>query len=159
VAALRRERDGAGPALVDLGPSDPGGPGRFDPSGLELRLGDALAGSCRSPGRLGGHDRHGPAVQRPAPHDDGRREAGEAHANRRTDYAMLSEDPADLANAADYPAFLDGMTEILGQLHRVLRPGRYAVLIVRDAYQDGRYLFTASDLAPSAPRRRAGAQG
>ena len=29
----------------------------------------------------------------------------------------------------------------------MLRPGRYAVLIVRDAYQGGRYLFTAADLA------------
>ena len=42
------------------------------------------------------------------------------------------------------------MTEILSQLHRVLRPGRYAVLIVRDAYQDGRYVFTGSDLAARA---------
>jgi hypothetical protein len=35
-------------------------------------------------------------------------------------------------------------------VHRVLRPGRYAVLIVRDAYQDGRYLFTGADLAARA---------
>ncbi len=35
---------------------------------------------------------------------------------------------------------------------RVLRPGRYAVVIVRDAYQEGRYLFTASDLAARADR-------
>ena len=32
----------------------------------------------------------------------------------------------------------------------MLRPGRYAALIVRDAYQGGRYLFTASDLAARA---------
>ncbi len=32
----------------------------------------------------------------------------------------------------------------------MLRPGRYAVLIVRDAYQGGRYLFTAADLAARA---------
>ena len=37
-----------------------------------------------------------------------------------------------------------------GEVHRVLRPGRCAVLIVRDAYQGGRYLFTASDLAGRA---------
>jgi hypothetical protein len=39
------------------------------------------------------------------------------------------------------------MGGILREVERVLRPGRYAVLIVRDAYQDGRYLFTGSDLA------------
>jgi hypothetical protein len=32
----------------------------------------------------------------------------------------------------------------------VLRPGGYAVVIVRDAYQDGRYVFTGSDLAGRA---------
>ena len=30
------------------------------------------------------------------------------------------------------------------------RPGRYAVVIVRDAYQDGRYQFVGSDLAARA---------
>src|SRR6185295_19052389 len=70
--------------------------------------------------------------------------------NRRTDYAMVSDDPADLANAADYPAFLDRMQEVLGELARVLRRRRYAVLIVHDAYQDGRYLFTGADLAARA---------
>jgi hypothetical protein len=63
---------------------------------------------------------------------------------------MVTSDPADLANAPDYPAFLERMTEALGQLQRVLKPGRYAVLIVRDAYQDGRYLFTGADLAARA---------
>lgn len=35
-------------------------------------------------------------------------------------------------------------------LRRILRHGRYAVVIVRDAYQEGRYLFTGSDLASQA---------
>ncbi len=76
----------------------------------------------------------------------------EQHANRRTDYAMITDDPADLANAADYPAFLGAMEEIFGLLHRALRPRRYAAVIVRDAYQDGRYLFTGADLADRATR-------
>jgi hypothetical protein len=42
------------------------------------------------------------------------------------------------------------MTAVLGQLERVLKAGRYAVLIVRDAYQDGRYVFTGADLAARA---------
>ena len=35
---------------------------------------------------------------------------------------------------------------------RVLRPNRYAAVIVRDAYQEGRYIFTGSDLADRATR-------
>jgi hypothetical protein len=37
-------------------------------------------------------------------------------------------------------------------LRRVLRDGRYAAVIVRDAYQDGRYRFTGADLALRAER-------
>jgi DNA modification methylase len=74
----------------------------------------------------------------------------ERHANRRTDYAMVSDAPADLANAKDYPTFLDRMEELFGQLARVLRDGRYAVVIVRDAYQAGRYQFVGADLAARA---------
>jgi hypothetical protein len=65
---------------------------------------------------------------------------------------MVSEHEGDLANLPDYPAFLDAMEGVLAELHRVLRPGRYATLIVRDAYQEGRYLFTAADLAARADR-------
>src|SRR3954470_24647381 len=43
VRDLSAERDGLGPELADLGPADPGGVRRFEPSGLELRIGDALA--------------------------------------------------------------------------------------------------------------------
>ncbi len=39
---------------------------------------------------------------------------------------------------------------IFGKLRRVLRDGRYAAVIVRDAYQDGRYRFTGADLAGRA---------
>jgi hypothetical protein len=65
---------------------------------------------------------------------------------------MVSDDPADLANSPDYGTFLDRMEASFGELRRVLRPGRYAVVIVRDAYQDGRYLFTGADLAARADR-------
>jgi len=76
----------------------------------------------------------------------------ERHANRRTDYAMVSQEPADLANSGSYAEYLDRMEAILGQLGRVLRPGRYATLILRDAYQEGRYRFTGADLAARAER-------
>jgi hypothetical protein len=74
----------------------------------------------------------------------------ETHANRRTDYAMVTDDPADLANSPDYATYLERMERTFRELARVLRPGRYATVIVRDAYQEGRYLFTAADLAARA---------
>jgi hypothetical protein len=41
---------------------------------------------------------------------------------------------------------------VLGSLRRVLRDGRYATIIVRDAYQEGRYRFTGADLAGRAEK-------
>jgi hypothetical protein len=74
----------------------------------------------------------------------------ERHANRRTDYAMVSGDPADLANAPTHDAYLGLMERAFGEVARVLRPGRYAAVIVRDAYLDGRYRFTGAELAARA---------
>jgi len=150
VAALAAERDGAGPLLADLGPTDPGGERGFDPSGLELRLGDARLLLPQIPDSSIDFVATDPPynVQLKMTMAGGR--LAEAHANRRTDYAMVSDLAGDLANLPDYASFLDAMGTILGEVHRVLRPGRYAALIVRDAYQEGRYLFTAADLAARA---------
>jgi len=150
VAALAAERDGAGPVLVDLGANDPGGPRGFDPTGLEMRHGDARTLLRAVPDASIDLVATDPPynVQLPMTMAGGPLSA--AHANRRTDYAMVSEHEADLANLADYPAFLDAMQGVLAECHRVLRPGRYTVLIVRDAYQAGRYVFTAADLAARA---------
>jgi len=150
VASLSAERDGAGPELADLGSADPGGPRPFDPSGLELRIGDALTVlPTLEPGSIDLVATDPPYnLQLPMTMAGG--VLAEAHANRRTDYAMITDSPQDLANAADYPAFLDRMAVVFGELRRVLRVGGYAVVIVRDAYQDGRYIFTGSDLAARA---------
>ncbi len=150
VAAALAERDGQGPALADLGQNDPGGVRGFDPSGCELRVGDSLEVlPTLAPESIDFVATDPPYnVQLPMTMSGGALSAD--FANRRTDYAMVTEDPADLANAADYPAFLDRMTTVLGEIRRVLKPGRYAVLIVRDAYQDGRYVFTGADLAARA---------
>ena len=146
----RSARDGAGPELVDLGTNDPGGPRPFDPSGCELVVGDALAVLPTLAAESVDFVATDPPynVQLPMTMSGGA--LAESFANRRTDYAMVTDDAADLANSADYPAFLDRMTEVLAELARVLKRGRYAVLIVRDAYQDGRYVFTGSDLAARA---------
>jgi len=147
---LVAERDGLGPELADLGQSDPGGPRGFDPSGLQLRIGDALtilpSFDPESIDLIATDPPYN--VQLPLTMAGGR--LAEAHANRRTDYAMVTDDPRDLANAPDYEAFLDSMTRVFVELHRLVRRGRYAALIVRDAYQGGRYLFTGADLAARA---------
>lgn len=144
------ERDGRGPQLLDLGRLDPGGPRSFDPRGCELRVGDALAIlPALADGSVDFVATDPPYnVQLPMTMAGGR--LAESFANRRTDYAMRTDDPADLANLPDYGAFLDRMTDVLAELRRLLRPGRYATLIVRDAYQDGRYVFTGADLAARA---------
>ena len=150
VRDLLAERDGAGPSLADLGPVDPAGVRSFDPSGCSMQVGDALA---ILPGIA---DASVDFVATDPPYNVqlALTMAGgplaTTHANRRTDYAMVTDDPADLANSPDYPAFLDRMAVVFGELRRVLRPDRYAAVIVRDAYQDGRYWFTGADLAGRA---------
>ena len=150
VAALLAEHGGAGPLIADLGQNDPGGVRGFDPSGLELRSGDARELLAAIPSGSIDFVATDPPYNVQLPMTMAGGKLAEAHANRRTDYAMVSDLPGDLANLPDYAAFLDAMGEILGEVHRVLRPGRYATLIVRDAYQGGRYVFTASDLAARA---------
>jgi DNA modification methylase len=150
VASLAAERDGKGPAIADLGTADPGPVRTFDPSGLTWRTGDAMAILPT----LEADSIDLIATDPPYNIQLALTMAGgplaEAHANRRTDYAMISDAPADLANAPDYAAFLDRMQAAFGEFVRVLRPGRYALVIVRDAYQQGRYQFVGSDLAARA---------
>ena len=138
------------PGLADLGETDPGGPRTFDASGCELRVGDALAILPTLAEASVDFVATDPPYNVQLPMTMAGGVLAESFANRRTDYAMVTDDPADLANLADYPAFLDRMTEVLAELQRVLRPRRYAVLIVRDAYQAGRYVFTGADLAARA---------
>jgi DNA modification methylase len=151
-AALAGERDGTGPLLADLGSADPGGLRGFDPGGCEMRVGDALAILPTLADASVDFVATDPpyTVQLPLTMAGGRLAA--AHANRRTDYAMVSDDPADLANAPTHDAYLDAMERVFGELVRVLRPGRYAAVIVRDAYVDGAYRFTGADLAARAAR-------
>jgi DNA modification methylase len=150
VEALASEHGGAGPRLADLGPNDPGGVREFDPTGLEMRRGDARELLRAIPDASIDFVVTDPPYNVQLPMTMAGGKLAEAHANRRTDYAMVSDLDADLANLPDYPAYLDAMGGIFADVHRVLRPGRYAVIIVRDAYQGGRYLFTAADLAARA---------
>jgi DNA modification methylase len=150
VDAARLERDGTGPLLVDLGSADPGGPRTFDPSGCQMQVGDALRLlDDLTPGSVD-------MVATDPPYNPQLKltmaggEAARKWANRRTDYAMVSDDPADLANSGSYGEYLDRMTHVLAGCRRALRDSGYATVIVRDAYQDGRYRFTGADLAGRA---------
>jgi DNA modification methylase len=150
VTALAAEREGRGPTIADLGTSDPGATRTFDPAGLEMRTGDALELLPGIP------DASVDMVATDPPYNIQLRltmaggKLAENHANRRTDYAMVSDAAADLANAPDYGAFLDSIGRVFAEIARVLRPGRYAIVIVRDAYQGGRYQFVGADLAARA---------
>jgi DNA modification methylase len=150
VRELAAERDGAGPLVADLGATDPGGPRGFDTSGLELRVGDALAILPTIPDGSIDFVATDPPYNIQLPLTMAGGPLAETHANRRTDYAMVSDAPADLANAPDYATFLERMGAVFAELTRVLREGRYATVIVRDAYQDGRYQFVGADLARQA---------
>jgi DNA modification methylase len=146
------EQNGDASLLADLGSADPGGPRRFDPTGARLVVGDAV----RLVGDLDSESVDFVATDPPYNPQLRLTMAGgrlsEQFANRRTDYAMVTADPADIANSASYDEYLDRMERVLGELRRVLRARRYATIIVRDAYQDGRYRFTGADLAARAER-------
>lgn len=152
VRELAAERGGEGPVLADIGSADPVGERGFDPSGLEMRLGDSLHLLPEMEADSVDFVATDPPynIQLPITMSGGK--LAEQHSNRRTDYAMVTEHDGDLANSADYPTFLDQMERVFVELVRVLRPDRYAAVIVRDAYQEGRYILTGSDLADRASR-------
>ncbi len=143
--------DGAA-VLADLGTADPGGPRSFDPTGCRIVVGDAVALlpdlESDSVDFVATDPPYNPQLRQTMA--GGR--LAERFANRRTDYAMVTDHPADLANSATYDEYLARMEGVLASLRRVLRDGRYATIIVRDAYQDGRYRFTGADLAARAEK-------
>ena len=160
VRDLSAERDGAGPLLRRPRTIGSGWRSNLRPVALPDAAG-RCGPICSTPSRSGSVD----FVATDPPYNPqlkltmaGGRLA-ESFANRRTDYAMISDDPADLANSASYDEFLERMGLIFGKLRRVLRDGRYAAVIVRDAYQDGRYRFTGADLAGSGGVSRLRAEG
>jgi DNA modification methylase len=144
--------DSTGTELADLGPSDPGGPRRFDATGCQLVVGDAVELM------VGLADASVDFVATDPPYNPQLKltmaggALAEKFANRRTDYAMVTSHEGDLANSATYDEYLDRMEGVFIGLRRVLRAGGYMAVIVRDAYQDGRYRFTGADLAARAER-------
>src|SRR5829696_2727201 len=103
VEAALADGAGSGPTLTDLGPNDPGGPRTFDPSGCELRVGDALQVLPTLADASIDFVATDPPYNVQLPMTMSCGAISEAFSNRRTDYAMVTDDPADVANAADYP--------------------------------------------------------
>ena len=66
---------------------------------------------------------------------------------RRTDFDRFSESSEDLRNLGSFAAFFDAMEGVAGRLLPVLRPGGYCAVIIRDSYQQGRYVFATAELA------------
>ena len=97
------------PALADLGTADPGGPRGVRPGGLRAALGDALALLPALADASVDFVATDPPYNIQLPLTMAGGALAETHANRRTDYAMVSDAPADLANAPDYATFLDRM--------------------------------------------------
>jgi len=128
---------------------------RMAGEGKPLKTQELLIGDCREALRAF-PDGHFQFIVTDPPYNvhlertmcDGRYDG--SHANRRTDYDMKSDDPADLANLGSYEAYLQAMEAVFAECLRVLEPGRYMAVIVRNAYQSGRYVFTHADLASRA---------
>lgn len=74
--------------------------------------------------------------------------------NRRTDYDMKSDDERDFANLSSYEEYLDAMEQVLSECYRVLIGGRYITIILRNAYQNGEYIFTHADIVNRAKKQR-----
>ena len=64
-----------------------------------------------------------------------------------------SEDPADLGNLADYGKFVTRLGEIFAEGARVLKPNRYAAVIVSDFRDGKRFVLYHADLAVEIERR------
>lgn len=56
------------------------------------------------------------------------------------DIIKFSDDPRDLCNAVDLPAFLDRFRVVVGHAVRILRPGRFLALVIGDAFRRGEWI-------------------
>jgi DNA modification methylase len=59
---------------------------------------------------------------------------------------FYSDDPADLGNVSDYGEFLSRLVSIYAGLRRILRPGAYLTIIVKNVKKRGRVYPLAWDL-------------
>lgn len=72
------------------------------------------------------------------------------HKLRRTDFVAFSDEEADFSNLSDFPSYFAAMKEVSGLLLDALKPGKYMAIILRNSYQDGRYIMTHARVAQDA---------
>lgn len=72
--------------------------------------------------------------------------------NRQTNFREFSDLKEDFSNLPDYPAYLDAMEEAFTKMFKLLKSKKYMALILRDAYQNQRYIMTHADLARRAEK-------
>jgi DNA modification methylase len=67
--------------------------------------------------------------------------------HRRTDFESFGDGAADLRNLGTFDEFFDAIERIFALCYPLVRPGGYVAVILRDSYQDGRYIPTTYEIA------------
>ncbi len=68
-----------------------------------------------------------------------------------------SDNPNDLGNITDYPAFIEGLGRVFDQVRRVVKEGKYLVVVIQNLrVPDGRVRMLAWDLARRVERQARG---
>jgi DNA modification methylase len=70
--------------------------------------------------------------------------------NRKKSYHTFSEDGRDISKVQSYGQYLDKMEDAFKHLYPLLHHNRYMAIIIRDAYQDGKYIFAGYDVVKCA---------
>ncbi len=65
---------------------------------------------------------------------------GRVSFRKETNFDMDTDDPQDLGNASSVEEFLRLMARVGEQVHRVLKAGRYFVILIGDRYMDGEFV-------------------
>lgn len=63
--------------------------------------------------------------------------------NRKSGYVSYSDDERDLSKSDSFESYFESLIDIGIQLLRVLKPKKYMAMILRDSYQDSRYIPTS----------------
>lgn len=70
--------------------------------------------------------------------------------NRKKTYHSFSDDSRDISKVNSYKEYLDKMEEAFKHLYPLLNHNKYMAIIIRDAYQDGRYILAGYDVTKRA---------
>lgn len=72
--------------------------------------------------------------------------------HRKTDFDGFSDEAADLRNLPSFQAFYDAIERAFALTFPLLRPGGYLAVIIRDSYQNGRYIPATCHIAERIER-------